>query len=162
MGPRAVARRWLRPSRVVWNASWPAHDVAFTLASCILPLPRPVRREGVVHEMSIVDALLQQVQEEVEKSGHAGRVLGLHLIVGRLSGVHVDSVRFAFEILAPGTIAEDAEVKIDQPQAELVCNVCGACNAIDELTISCPDCGSSNVSIRGGQDLLLQSIELED
>ncbi len=112
--------------------------------------------------MSIVQALLEQVQSEVDKSGHAGRVMNLHLVIGRLSGVHVDSIRFAFELLAPESICRDAELTIDQPKAQLLCLACNAAQEIEELHASCPDCGGRNVTIQGGQDLLLQSIELED
>jgi len=115
-----------------------------------------------MHEMSIVQTLLEQIELEVRCSGHAGRVLAVHLVVGRLSGVHVDSLRFAFELLGPGTIAEGAELAVDQPRAELVCRDCHAVHPTDELTALCPDCGSSRVTIQGGQQLLLQSIELED
>jgi hydrogenase nickel incorporation protein HypA/HybF len=115
-----------------------------------------------MHEMSIVQALLEQVQSEVEKSGHDGRVMALHLVIGRLSGVHVESIRFAFELLGPDSIARDAELVIDEPKAELACRNCHSRHAIDELHANCPACGSDDVAITGGQQLLLQSIELED
>jgi hydrogenase nickel incorporation protein HypA/HybF len=115
-----------------------------------------------MHELSIVQTLLEQVQSEVEHSGHPGRVVGLHLIIGRLSGVHADSIRFAFDLLAPDSIARDAELKIDEPQAVLCCRDCLARQEIDQLQVNCPACGSSNVTISGGQELLLQSIDLED
>lgn len=115
-----------------------------------------------MHEMSIVQTLLEQVQAEVQESGHRGRVLSLHLVVGRLSGVHVDSIRFAFELLAPDSIARDAELMVDEPRAVLYCSQCGSRQEIEELHAMCPICGSSEVTIRGGQELLLQSMELED
>jgi len=115
-----------------------------------------------VHEMSIVQTLLEQVSSEVEASGHVGRVTGLHLVIGRLSGVHVDSIRFAFELLAPNSIAHDAQLTIDQPPALLCCDECRAEREIQELYANCPACGSSHVTIRGGQQLLLQSIELDE
>ncbi len=115
-----------------------------------------------MHEMSIVQALLEQVQSEVDLSGHTGRILSLHLVIGRLSGVHADSIRFAFELLAPDSIARDALLVIDQPRAELCCLDCNARREIEELYANCPVCGTANVTIRGGKDLLLQSIELED
>ena len=33
---------------------------------------------------------------------------------------------------------------------------------IEEIVSTCPACGGADIAIRGGQDLLLQSIELED
>jgi hydrogenase nickel incorporation protein HypA/HybF len=115
-----------------------------------------------VHEVSIVEALIDQVRREVEQSGHDGRVTRLELVVGRLSGVSVDSLRFAFEMLAPGTLVEAAEVEIAEPRAECCCRACGKRTPIDELIVQCPACASPQITIEGGRDLLLQSIELED
>lgn len=115
-----------------------------------------------MHEMSIVQTLLEQVRSEVEAAGHTGRVLGVHLVIGRLSGVHVDAIRFAFELLAPDSIVGEAELVVDEPRALLCCHACGSEQEIDELQVNCPRCGSSDVTIRGGKELLLQSIELED
>jgi hydrogenase nickel incorporation protein HypA/HybF len=115
-----------------------------------------------MHEMSIVHALIEQVGAEIEKSGHPGRVLSLDLIIGRLSGVHVDSIRFALEILGPGTVVEGADVRISEPKAEFSCVGCGSREEIDELIVCCTQCGSGDITIEGGQDLVLQSIELAE
>ncbi len=112
--------------------------------------------------MSIVQALLEQVESEVKRSGHAGRVVRVDLVIGRLSGVHVDSIKFAFELLSPGSIAENAQLHIEQPQARMQCRACGAEQVIEDLTVCCPTCGGAEIAIIGGQELLLSSIELED
>jgi hydrogenase nickel incorporation protein HypA/HybF len=112
--------------------------------------------------MSIVQALLEQVEAEVKKSGHSGRVVRLDLVIGRLSGVHVDSIRFAFEMLAPGSIAADAELEIEEPQAWMSCSSCGVEHVVEDLTVCCPGCGGAEITIQGGQELLLSTIELED
>jgi hydrogenase nickel incorporation protein HypA/HybF len=112
--------------------------------------------------MSLVQSLIEQVDGEVSRSGHAGRVLAVDLVIGRLSGVHVDSIQFAFEVLAPGTVIEGAALQIHQTQASLRCRACGVREPIDELAVRCRQCGSCDTVIEGGQELLLQSIELED
>lgn len=115
-----------------------------------------------MHELAIVDALIDQVQREVQRSNHAGRVVGVDLVVGRLCGAHADSIRFAFEMLAPGTLVESATLRIAEPKPVCHCRACGSCTEVDDVTIACSDCGSVDVSIEGGRDLLLQSIELDD
>jgi hydrogenase nickel incorporation protein HypA/HybF len=115
-----------------------------------------------VHEFSLVQALLEQVAAEVQNAGHAGPVQAIDLAVGRLSGVHVDSLRFAFELLAPESIAAGAVLRIAQPAAAVQCCGCGRATDITELVMHCPQCGSDCITITGGQDLLLQSIELAD
>ena len=115
-----------------------------------------------MHEVAIVEALIAQVEEEVRQSGHPGRVVRLELLIGRLSGVHPDSIRFALEVMAPGTLLDAAQVNIVEPPAYCSCRVCGARSLIQELTAACPQCGNFSVTIEGGNELLLQSIELED
>jgi hydrogenase nickel incorporation protein HypA/HybF len=128
-------------------------------------VPRAVPRNrvgSIVHEMSIVQSLIDQVEAELDKAGHAGRVRVVDLVVGRLSGANADSIRFAYQVLAPGTILEGAELQIHLTQAVLHCRSCGAQRQVAELEIRCGSCGSSDTTIQGGQELLLQSIELED
>ena len=115
-----------------------------------------------MHEMSIVQALIEQVGAEVEQSGHRGRVVALEVVVGRLSGVHADSLRFGFELLSPGTVVAGAELRITEPEASLRCQACGVLQPLFEFALCCPSCDSDRVTIEGGQELLLQSIELED
>lgn len=115
-----------------------------------------------MHEMSIAQALIDQVGAEVEKSGHQGRVLALEVVVGRLSGVHADALRFGFELLSPGTVVEGAELRIAEPEAWLRCQGCGLFQPLSDFVLRCPSCGSDRVTIEGGQELLLQSIELEE
>jgi hydrogenase nickel incorporation protein HypA/HybF len=115
-----------------------------------------------MHELSIVDALIEQVGREVQRSGQRGKVLGIEVSIGRLSGVNVDSVRFAFELLAPGTQVEGSEIVIHEIKAVCHCQTCNARMEIDDLVFKCPKCASNEVTIEGGRDLLLQSIEVED
>ena len=112
--------------------------------------------------MSLVQSLIEQVGHEVDRSGHHGRVVSVDLVIGRLSGVHVDSIQFAFEVLAPDTVIDGAALQIHQTRATLRCRACDLTEPIDELAVRCGKCGSCDTVIEGGQELLLQSIELED
>jgi hydrogenase nickel incorporation protein HypA/HybF len=113
-----------------------------------------------MHELSIIEALIDQVGRELDRVGERGRVLRLELSIGRLSGVNCESVRFAFGLLSPGTTVEDAEIVIQEPKAICYCQDCGAQTEIDDLVIQCPRCASRDVTIKGGRELLLQSIEV--
>jgi hydrogenase nickel incorporation protein HypA/HybF len=114
-----------------------------------------------VHELSVVEALIDQVEEEVDRAGVEGRVIRVALVIGRLSGVNTDSIRFAFELLSPGTRVEGAQLEIAEPKPQCRCRQCQASVAVDELVAACPQCGSGDVFLDGGQDLLLETIELE-
>jgi len=115
-----------------------------------------------MHELSIVETLIEQAQKEVRRSGHSGRIVRLDLVIGRLAGVSCDSIRFAFDLLSPDTMLEGAEVRITEPKATCCCQACDARVEGDELTVRCPRCGGVGVSFEGGRQLLLESIEIED
>ena len=118
--------------------------------------------QNAMHELSIVEALIEQVQKEVERSGQTGRIRRLDLTVGRLSGVSCDSLRFAFELLSAETIVEQAELHITQPKAICRCLSCQAQAEVDDIPVRCPACGDTQVTLEGGRQLLLESIEMED
>jgi hydrogenase nickel incorporation protein HypA/HybF len=121
-----------------------------------------------MHELSIVEALIEQVQREVQRSGRAptagwpGRIRRLELAVGRLSGVSCDSLRFAFALLSGETLVAGAELQITEPKATCRCQACDARVEVDEITVRCPACGSLQVTVEGGRELLLESIEIEE
>ena len=115
-----------------------------------------------MHELSIVEALIEQVRAELQRSGNCGPVKRLELAVGRLSGVHCEALQFAFELLAPGTAVSGAALSIRQPPAVSHCRQCGAETEIDEVVSGCPRCRSPEIVIDQGRDLMLESIEIED
>ena len=115
-----------------------------------------------MHELAIVEALIDQVGQELERAGQPGRVLRVELSIGRLSGVLGEAVRFAFGLLTPGTRVEGAELVIQEPKAVCNCRACRTQSEIDDLVVQCPRCASGDISIEGGRDLLLQSIEIEE
>lgn len=57
-----------------------------------------------MHELALMDDLVQTVVTELEDA----RVLRVRVIVGRMSGVVVDSLRFCFDVCAQGTSLEGA------------------------------------------------------
>jgi hydrogenase nickel incorporation protein HypA/HybF len=63
--------------------------------------------------------------------------------------------------MAPGTMVQGAELLISQPAAQLDCHQCGIVQDIPDLIMTCPLCGSADVAIQGGTELMLVSIDLE-
>ncbi len=115
-----------------------------------------------MHEIAIVEAILDEVQKELHQAGATGRIARIDLAIGRLSGVCVDSVRFAFELLVQGTELEGAELRIREPKAVCVCQACGARTEIDDMIAGCPSCLDQAVTVEGGRELVLETIEIED
>jgi hydrogenase nickel incorporation protein HypA/HybF len=81
------------------------------------------------------------------------------LEVGRLSAVAPDSIRFCFEIAARGTPLEDAALEIIETPGMAECRRCGAAVPLEDLLGTC-GCGSIDLEIVGGQQLLIKTVEV--
>lgn len=108
-----------------------------------------------MHELAITQSVVNAVQERL---GDA-LVRTVTLEIGALSGVVADSVRFCFELCVDGTPLQGAELDIIESPGAAVCRVCGAEFEVDDLLPLCA-CGSAELSITGGQQLLIKQVEM--
>lgn len=115
-----------------------------------------------MHESAIAQQLIAAAQEALGRSAPLGKATLLRINVGRLAGVHCESLRFAFEVLASETPLRGAALDIRETKAVAVCADCGARTEIDDPFAVCPACGSAEVRLEGGGELVLESIEVEE
>jgi len=113
-----------------------------------------------MHELSIVMSIIEIVAMEAKKSG-AERVTEVHLEIGQLSGVEIDSLEFALKNLATGSVIESAEISIDKPGGAARCSNCGYEFAIETFIGSCNLCSSFDLEITKGRELRVKSITIE-
>ena len=64
----------------------------------------------------------------------------------------------SFALAAAGTVAEGAELRLVVIQVLSTCRACGMTAASDDYVVCCPACGSIDVDLSGGDDLVLESI----
>ena len=108
-----------------------------------------------MHELAVMQAVVDQVSERLGDQ----RVATIRLSVGRLSGVVPDALRFCFELSTSGTCLDGAELTIEEPPGQAHCRTCGRDFELDQLIVLCP-CGSADVGIVGGDQLLIHSVVL--
>lgn len=113
-----------------------------------------------MHELSICMSLLEQVTAIVEERG-ALRVTRIELNIGPLSGVESDLLQNAYPIAAADTVAEHAELIIHEADVKVRCSQCGAETAAKPNRLLCGDCGDFRTSVISGDEMILQSLELE-
>lgn len=112
-----------------------------------------------MHEFGIAESLLAAVTTAADKAG-AAKVLRVRLKIGPLSGVVPEALRFAFDALAAGTVAEGAALEIDEPPVVLYCNDCGREFPGSLGDYRCPHCGSPSGTLRGGRELDVLDMEV--
>jgi hydrogenase nickel incorporation protein HypA/HybF len=111
-----------------------------------------------MHELSIADSIVQIVDRHA-----AGRTVAkVEIKVGHLRQVVPSALEFAFELVAQGTCAEGAELVMDEIPAAGACRSCGAESELPDFPLKCSACGSFDVEVIRGEELLVDSLELEE
>jgi len=111
-----------------------------------------------MHELSLMTNLL----DDAVAAAAGAPVRAMRVRVGPLSGIVVDSLRFAFEALSPGTPAEGARLDIEETAPSLHCPRCGTDFSTPVGSYDCPSCGATDGELRSGNELELVSIEVPD
>jgi hydrogenase nickel incorporation protein HypA/HybF len=111
-----------------------------------------------MHELSIAESVVDVAVR------HAGgrRVTKVELQVGHLRQVVPSALEFAFELIAAGTPVEGAELEMHEVPAAGACRSCGAETALPGFPLACGRCGGFDVEVTRGEELLVDSLELED
>ena len=113
-----------------------------------------------MHELSVCMSLLEQVQAIAAERG-AKRVTRIELLVGPLSGVESDLLRNAWPLASAGTLAVDADFIIDEPDIVVRCSRCDAQTPATANRLVCGTCGDFQTIVVSGDEMILQSVELE-
>lgn len=111
-----------------------------------------------MHELSVASAIIDTATR------HAGgqRVTVVQVRVGHLRQVVPDSLAFYFEHVAKDTVCEGARLELEAVPARLVCEACEHHWELDEAAFRCPACGGGGVRITSGDELEVESIEIEE
>ncbi|UCG11281.1 MAG: hydrogenase maturation nickel metallochaperone HypA [Deltaproteobacteria bacterium] len=113
-----------------------------------------------MHEMSIAQSLLDIIVQESENH-RVERVLSVSLKVGELSAVESESLKFSFDLISRGTLAEGARLDIERVPVTCRCRECGSDFTVQELVFACPSCKGSGLEMLSGRELSLESFEAE-
>ena len=111
-----------------------------------------------MHELSISSAIVDTVVRHAD----GRRVDTVRLRVGRLRQVVPDSLEFYFGFVAAGTVCEGARLELEVVPVALSCGDCAAGWELDEPPFRCPECGAGNVAVVAGNELEVESIEVEE
>ncbi|EAV40956.1 hydrogenase maturation nickel metallochaperone HypA [Roseibium aggregatum] len=112
-----------------------------------------------MHEMSICESILGLLQEQAQAQNFS-RVDRICLEIGPLSGVEVEALKFGFDVVMRGTLAEGARLDIIEPEGKAWCMPCGQTVTIEQRFDACPECGSHQLQVTGGDELRVKELEV--
>ena len=112
-----------------------------------------------VHELSVCQALLIQV-EELARQQAAAAVVRITIDCGPLSGVEPTLLKDAFAIMRLGGIAASAELVVASAGVSIDCLECGGRNETRPNRLACAACGGFRTRLIAGDELRLRSVEM--
>jgi hydrogenase nickel incorporation protein HypA/HybF len=111
-----------------------------------------------VHELALAGAVI----DTAERHAAGRQITVVRLRLGELRQVVPDSLAFYFGHVAQGTLCEGAVLEYEVIPASLGCGGCGATFALETASFRCPECGGADVAIHAGNELEVESIEVEE
>ncbi|MEN8173221.1 MAG: hydrogenase maturation nickel metallochaperone HypA [Chloroflexota bacterium] len=113
-----------------------------------------------MHELAICQSLMEQV-ENIALERNAQSVTTIVIGIGPLSGVEAQLLKNAYSIASAGTVAEDAELVIEQLSIKVKCTQCGSESDALPNKLICKQCGDWRTTLISGDEMMLMSVELE-
>ena len=110
-----------------------------------------------MHEMSIAESVVGIVTDTARRGGLA-RVSVVRLEIGALAAVETGSLRFCFDSVTRGSVAEGAALVIDELPGTAWCFGCSEPVAIAARTDACPKCGGARLQVTGGAEMRVKDI----
>jgi hydrogenase nickel incorporation protein HypA/HybF len=112
-----------------------------------------------MHEMSLAEGVIGVIEDAARTQGF-DQVKTVWLEIGRLAAVEPDALRFSFDVVKRGTVADAARIEIVDLPGAAWCMKCADTVAIDERGAACPACGSYQLQVSGGDDLRVKELEV--
>lgn len=112
-----------------------------------------------MHEMSLAEGMVTAVQEQskLQNFRHVKRVV---LEIGALSHVDPHAMEFSFEAATRGTLMDGADLEILSPAGQARCFACDSDVTIERRGDGCPNCGSHQLIVTGGEDMKIKALEV--
>ncbi len=112
-----------------------------------------------MHEVSIAESILQQALAHVDDER---AIRAVRVVAGPLRAIDDMAMQWAWQSVTADRPASRAKLDLRQLPWKLHCAQCGNEWQSSELDPTCKSCGCGRVVPLGGDELLLESLEVDD
>lgn len=113
-----------------------------------------------MHELAVAQALVDQV-DSVIRQHKAAAASSIRVRIGPLAGVVPELLASAFPLAAAGSRMEHARLDLVAAPITVRCQTCGAETEAAMNRLICGACGDWHTQVISGDELMLESVELE-
>ena len=113
-----------------------------------------------MHEMSLAEGVLQIIEDSAKQQDFSS-VKAVWLEIGQLSSVEPEAMRFCFDAVTRGSLAEGARLEIVIVDGGGQCLNCGQTVKLKAVYDACPACGGYPVNPVSGTEMRIRELEVE-
>ena len=110
-----------------------------------------------MHELSLTHNILAHAL----KNAGSKRILRVNLLIGEFSDEREEAIRFYWDDIVKDTPAQDAKLCFQQIEAKMCCLDCSTVFHPEQEAAFCPNCHSYRLKLLSGDDVRLDSIDVE-
>lgn len=114
-----------------------------------------------MHEIAVAENIIKVIEDKLKESNENGQVKRIDLKIGKLTCVEPGALRLSFQVVSQGTPLEKASLNINSVSVTGKCKDCKKSFHLEELEFSCPFCSSLRIEIQSGNELFIESFEIE-
>ena len=111
-----------------------------------------------MHELGLAQDVLEKVKAEAKAKGMS-RVVYAKVKIGEALITDPPEFKEIFSTICAGSVAEGMQLDLEILPLRAVCSDCK--NEFDSkvLRLDCPHCGSTNINISSGRELLIEGLK---
>jgi hydrogenase nickel incorporation protein HypA/HybF len=114
-----------------------------------------------MHELALASSLFKIMETTAAQNG-GGRIEAATLRLGAMTHIEPETLSFAFDVVTRGTCAEGCQLRFERVPLTVTCPSCRFAGEIAPDAGACPQCGGVGLTVTGGREIELDSIELEE
>ena len=121
-----------------------------------------------MHEFSTTQQIVNCILEEAKKR-NAKKVTDVNLLIGKLTVLGLEQIKFCYSLLVKDTIMENSKLRIEQVEPIVECEKCSYKGPIKHENsdifhfmlpvLECPKCGGT-VSIVKGRECIVKNFKM--
>lgn len=113
-----------------------------------------------MHEMALCEGILTALEQNARDEGYT-RVKRVRLEIGALAGVETEAMRFGFDVVMKGSLADGARLEITDVPGAAWCMQCMKTVPVKQRYDACPDCSSYQLQVTGGEEMKIKELEVD-
>ncbi len=122
-----------------------------------------MRGDKTLHELPIMENILELALEYGEQA-EAEKITKINIVAGAFTEIVPRYAQIYFDMIAQNTKAAEAQIHISRLPAIIKCKICGTETeiSVQNLLKTCSNCQSKQIELISGQQLMIDSIEIEN